>query len=213
MIDPDCIPASMPVSFGVVTLCAWMAVVGLAVLVRGRPFGTFAGIIVRTAFADRGGIGPMFQPIWPLFVALHITVYLNFCCCFVRRCDRGRFVCSSTGRVRFWGERCSAMPWAVVRALRFYTVGRGDPHGLAVISFCSHATFPERTGSGGRGRKFSTRCPTTPPARFDKTVRCELSVITDPHLGPFMSVGKLRRIAEDAVKRNPDLVLPDRKDF
>jgi len=31
--------------------------------------------------------------------------------------------------------------------------------------------------------------------------------ITDPHLGPFMSERRLRRIAERAVARNPDLIL------
>jgi predicted MPP superfamily phosphohydrolase len=31
--------------------------------------------------------------------------------------------------------------------------------------------------------------------------------ITDPHLGPFMSVRRLRRIVESAVRRDPDLVL------
>jgi hypothetical protein len=31
--------------------------------------------------------------------------------------------------------------------------------------------------------------------------------ITDPHLGPFMSVARLRRISERAVERQPDLVL------
>src|SRR5690606_21309907 len=31
--------------------------------------------------------------------------------------------------------------------------------------------------------------------------------ITDPHLGPFMSVARLRRICERAVARDPDLVL------
>lgn len=31
--------------------------------------------------------------------------------------------------------------------------------------------------------------------------------ITDPHLGPFMSVARLRRIAQRAVDREPDLVL------
>lgn len=31
--------------------------------------------------------------------------------------------------------------------------------------------------------------------------------ITDPHIGPFMSVKRLRRICERAVARNPDLIL------
>jgi predicted MPP superfamily phosphohydrolase len=31
--------------------------------------------------------------------------------------------------------------------------------------------------------------------------------ITDPHIGTFMSVGRLRRICERAVQRNPDLIL------
>ena len=31
--------------------------------------------------------------------------------------------------------------------------------------------------------------------------------ITDPHLGPFMPVARLRRIAERAVARQPDLIL------
>ena len=41
-------------------------------------------------------------------------------------------------------------------------------------------------------------------AREERPLR--IVQITDPHLGPFMSVARLRRIAERAVARSPDLV-------
>lgn len=211
MIDPDCgILASMPVSFGVVTLCAWMAVVGLAVLVRGRPFGTFAGIIVGLHSLIAAELAPMFQPIWPLFVALHITVYLNFLL-LLRPALRPwpvRVLINWPGSF-FWGGTLLAMPWAVVRALGFTPWGVAIPYGLAVIGFLqSHATFPEEldlvVGDGDSAHPMP-RPHRRGKFRQDRPLR--IVQITDPHLGPFMSVGKLRRIAEDAVKRNPDLVL------
>ena len=136
MIDPDCGISVMPVSFGVVTLCAWMAVVGLAVLVRGRPFGTFAGIIVGLHSLIAGGIGP------------HVSADLAAVCgtahhgvsellLLLRPALRPwpvRVLINWPGS--FLGGTLLAMPWAVVRALGF-TPRAAILYGLGVIGFCN----------------------------------------------------------------------------
>jgi predicted MPP superfamily phosphohydrolase len=47
----------------------------------------------------------------------------------------------------------------------------------------------------------------TPPAQSGEARPLRVVQITDPHLGPFMSVRRLQRICERAVRAAPDIVL------
>ncbi len=195
--------------FGVATLCAWLVVVALAVVVRGRPFGTFAGIIVGLHSLIAAEIVPMFAPIFPLFFALHIAVYLNFLL-LLRPAMRPlpvRILINWPGSF-FWGGTLLAMPWAVAKALGFAPWGIAIPYALAAIGFVqSNAMHHEEIDLVVGDDPSPHRLPRPHKKgkhREDRPLR--IVQISDPHLGPFMSVRRLRRIAEDAVKRKPDLV-------
>lgn len=71
--------ATMPWWFSFLTLGAWILVVALALLSRGRQFATFAGVIggLHSLIAP-AEIAPMFVPVMPVFVALHIAVLYEF---------------------------------------------------------------------------------------------------------------------------------------
>jgi predicted MPP superfamily phosphohydrolase len=100
-----------------------------------------------------------------------------------------------------------ALPWAVVVALRWDLPFAWLPYLVAMIGVVQSLTTREEEldlvvdGSPIPGLRRT--------ARGLAQVARPLSIIqiTDPHLGPFMSVERLRSIAESAAQRDPDLVV------
>ena len=118
---PGCgILGTMPWWFSFLTLGAWILVVALALLTRGRQFATFAGVIGGLHSLIAAEIAPMFVPVMPVFVALHIAVYVNFLMLTRARMRPlwYRLLVSWPGSF-FWAGTLLALPWAVVRALGF----------------------------------------------------------------------------------------------
>src|SRR5690606_27669664 len=100
------------------------------------------------------------------------------------------------------------LPWVLSAALGFDPWWPWFPYAVALIGLVqSLTTRPEEVDivvadsvsvNGVRRHRHGS-----------ERVERPLSIvqITDPHLGPFMSEARLRRIAERAVARRPDLVL------
>ena len=105
---------------GYLTLGAWLLVVSAAALTRGRQFAVFAGVIVGIHSLIAAEIAPLLVPVLPLFIALHLAVYIHF---FMLTQPRMRplpyrLLISWPGSF-FWAGTLLAMPWAVARALGF----------------------------------------------------------------------------------------------
>jgi hypothetical protein len=207
---PGCgILGTMPWWFSFLTLGAWILVVALALLTRGRQFATFAGVIGGLHSLIAAEIAPMFVPVMPVFVALHIAVYVNFLMLTRARMRPlwYRLLVSWPGSF-FWAGTLLALPWAVVRALGFSPWGIVIPYALAAIGMVqSFVTREEEIDLVVRDHHIDHAQPLPHPhgkAREDRPLR--IVQISDPHLGPFMSVSRLRRIAESAVKKSPDLI-------
>ena len=208
--SPGCgILGTMPWWFSFLTLGAWILVVALALLTRGRQFATFAGVIGGLHSLIAAEIAPMFVPVMPAFVALHIAVYVNFLMLTRARMRPlwYRLLVSWPGSF-FWAGTLLALPWAVVRALGFSPWGIVIPYALAAIGMVqSFVTREEEIDLVVRDHHIDHAQPLPHPhgkAREDRPLR--IVQISDPHLGPFMSVSRLRRIAESAVKKSPDLI-------
>lgn len=200
---------AMPSWSGFLTLGAWLTTIGMAALFRGRQFAMFAGIIIGLHSLIAAEIADMFQPVWGLFVALHIAVYLHVMM-LVRPRMRPlpyRLIVSWPGSF-FWAGTLLAMPWAVIKALGFTPWGIVIPYALAAIGFLqSHFSHPEEVDLVVADAHRDTAKPLPHPRGTARSVRpLKIVQITDPHLGPFMSVARLRRIAEEAVRKQPDLV-------
>src|SRR5690606_27024578 len=74
--------------------------------------------------------------------------------------------------------------------------------------YLAEATLSEVSNQGEVAEVELTRLRAERPAAEGLVERpLRVVQITDPHLGPFMSVARLRRIAQRAVDRQPDLVL------
>jgi predicted MPP superfamily phosphohydrolase len=88
------------------------------------------------------------------------------------------------------------------------------PYGFALLGLIESLWTPETVRDlvlddldAGAMRRYPLGRPGAHPAADGgKPPVLNLVQITDPHLGPFMSVRRLRRVCERAVERSPDLI-------
>jgi predicted MPP superfamily phosphohydrolase len=104
-----------------------------------------------------------------------------------------------------------AFPWAIVTALGFPPWGVWLPYALGVLGMFQSLTArsESRALTVGQVPHLSRLGRVSQPVATSAQLQRPLRVIqiTDPHLGPFMPVARLRRICERAVEQQPDLVL------
>jgi uncharacterized protein len=195
-------------AFFLVSVAGWALVVLVAGVVRGRPYVFFMGILLGIYTLVATALAPYTGVLFPVFAYLHATVYASFVFLARPRMRPVVFrVLVSWPASWFLGSTLLAFPWAIAAAFGLRPFGFFVPYAIALLGFVD--TFLPRRGivqvvvgePGGaelvRSRRSRGRDPH--PLRIVQ--------ITDPHLGPFMSVGRLRRICERAVAANPDLVL------
>jgi predicted MPP superfamily phosphohydrolase len=198
--------------FYVLTGAGWLAVVLAARLVRGTPFAVFVGVLVGVYSLLASALVPWFRPVLPLFAALHLSVYVNFVALSRPRMRPLPYrLLVSWPSAFFAAGTLLALPWALVAAFGGHPWGAWIPYALAAIGM--HQSLTTRREDvdlvvpGAAGTTAMTKFG--PHPRGDERVTRPLRIvqISDPHLGPFMSVARLRRIAERAVAAEPDLVL------
>ncbi len=194
------VPASLAALATVVVLAAWL---------RGRPYAIFRGVTlaIHTLFA--AVMAPRFAWAWPVFVALHASVYLHSAM-LVRPRMRGlayRALVSIPSSF-FAAGTMLALPWVVAAAFGFALPAPWLPYAAAMVgvvqslwSRLEEVDLVVRDGHVVDG----VQRHRVPAARSGRPLT--IVQLTDTHLGPFMSVERLRRIAERAVARQPDLVV------
>jgi uncharacterized protein len=190
------------------SLVGWLSVVLVAALVRGRQFATMAGILVGIYSLLALAMAPVFHAVTPVFLALHAAVYVNFAALARPRMRplAYRWLISWPAS-SFMAGTLLALPWALARAFGFHPWGQWLPYALGAVGLLQSLTAREEEIDlviGGPQEASSV----TPHPRGEARVERPLRVvqISDPHIGPFMSVARLRRIAARAVEKNPDLV-------
>ena len=195
-------------AFAVLSFGGLFLVVSRAALQRGLPYAVFSLVILGMHAASSTLLFPKLGWFQPVAFGLQIVTVVHF---LLLSRPRMRSVpyraLTSVPGSWFVAGSYLAFPWAVLVALGF------DPW-LPWLGWLVAAT--------GVLRSLSTQVedidlvldgrPVPELSRVDKGVRRtprSLSIvqITDPHLGPFMSVERLRAICERAVARRPDLVL------
>ena len=198
--------------FYVLTGAGWLAVVLAARLVRGSPFALFVGVLVGVYSLLASALVPWFRPVLPLFAALHVSVYVNFVALSRPRMRPLLYrLLVSWPSAFFAAGTLLALPWALVAALGGHPWGVFIPYALAAIGMHQSLTTKREDVDlvlpGAAGATAITKFG--PHPRGDERVTRPLRIvqISDPHLGPFMSVARLRRVAERAVAAEPDLVL------
>jgi predicted MPP superfamily phosphohydrolase len=190
---------------------AWLAVVLAARLFRGTTFAIFVGVLVGIYSLLAVAIAPWAGPLLVPFTALHVAVYVNFLALSRPRMRSLVYrLLVSWPAAFFAAGTLLALPWALVAAFGGHPWGVWIPYALAALGVRQSLTtkredvdlvVPGLTAAAAIA-EFG------PHPHGDERISRPLRVvqISDPHLGPFMSVARLRRIAERAVAADPDLV-------
>jgi uncharacterized protein len=100
-----------------------------------------------------------------------------------------------------------SLPWALARSFGFDPWAPWLPYVLGAVGLLQSFVTREEEVDLVIGGPAQTS-HVSPHARGDAREERPLRIvqITDPHIGPFMSVARLRRIAARAVAKKPDLI-------
>jgi len=192
----------------VLTLTGWLGVALVAALLRGRPFATMASVFVGIYSLIALAMAPLFHSVMPAFVALHVAVYLNFVALARPRMRPLAYRLIVSWPASFFvAGTLLALPWAIAMALGFHPWAPWLPYALGAVGLLQSLTSREEEIDlviGGSEHVAQVTPHPRGEAREDRPLR--IVQITDPHIGPFMSVARLRRIAARAVSKEPDLI-------
>ena len=195
-------------SFVLASLMGWAAVVALA-LMRSRAYAIFRGITLGLQVLFAAALVHRFQGVLPLVYYLQATVFVQSLG-LIRPRMRSlayRALISVPGAF-FAAGTLLALPWVVARALGFDLPGVWVPYAAAGVGVLQSLWSREETRDivvADRQVVPTLARHASGAARVQRPLR--LVQITDPHLGPFMSVERLARICQRAVEKSPDLVL------
>jgi predicted MPP superfamily phosphohydrolase len=194
--------------FWIGSAAAWLVVVLAAGVRRNRFFAMFAGVLVGVHTLISCGLARHVGPLFPLYAALQVTVYVNYFFLSRPRMRPFAYRVFITFPASFFAAATMlALPWSIAAAFGL------TPHGLWI---------PYALGFAGLAESFILRRDVVDVvvdrAHVEGLRRHALAgpqqgralrfvQITDPHLGPFMPVSRLRGICERAVAEAPDLVL------
>ncbi|HTV18197.1 MAG TPA: metallophosphoesterase [Polyangiaceae bacterium] len=187
---------------------AWALVVMLALGLRSRAYAIFRGIQLGLHTLIALAIAPTTPPLLVLFIYLHASVYLHSLSLVRPRLRPLWYRALISLPSAFFGAgTLLALPWALAAALGWHLPAVWLPYAAALLGLVQSLTVREEQVDVvvADGSVPGLRRHVTGAERVERPLR--IVQITDPHLGPFMSVGRLRSIVESAVRRDPDLVL------
>jgi predicted MPP superfamily phosphohydrolase/drug/metabolite transporter superfamily protein YnfA len=148
-------------------------------------------------------------PLWTAFVYLHITLFVQSLALIRPKMRPFAYRALVSIPASFFAAGTFlALPWAVVAAAGVEPWGLWIPYLLALVGMVQSLTTRvdevDVVVSDGQASP-AVRRHRPASLRTERPLR--VFQISDPHLGPFMSVHRLRRICERAVRREPDLVV------
>jgi len=194
--------------FALASVGAYLIVV-FGALLRSRAYAIYRGVTLGLHTLIAIALFPRLGWAAPLFVYMQAVVYLH-AIALIRPRMRPLFyrVFISVPASFFAAGTLLALPWAVAVGLGFEPWLPWLPYLVALIgvvqSFSARVEEVDVVVADGETVDGVRRHPRG-DTRSERPLR--IVQITDPHLGPFMSVARLRRICERAVSRNPDLVV------
>ncbi|HXK18286.1 MAG TPA: metallophosphoesterase [Polyangiaceae bacterium] len=200
-------------AFLLISLVGWLSVVGLA-LFRSRQYAIFRGVTLGFQVLFAATLAHRFRSagapwLFWLFCYLHAATFAQSIG-LIRPRMRSlpyRALVSVPGAFFAAGTLLS-LPWVLARAFGYDLPAVFVPYAAAAVGVLQSLWSREETRD-----IIITNSQVVPAlarhapsgARVERPLK--LVQITDPHLGPFMSVQRLERICQRAVDKSPDLVL------
>lgn len=198
-------------TFTLASLAIWLGIVLFAATFRGRLYAIFSAIVLGLYTAIGVAVLPRLPLPGPAVYYLHGAAYLSWLLLISPKLRPEWF----RALVSYPGLTTSAAvllawPWALLVAFGFEPRFVWLPFALATFGlaqslFTRRSEVVLRVGSVegpdvlSRVRTERTKDENLPALRVIQ--------LTDPHLGPFMSVRRLRGVCERIVNEDPDLVL------
>ncbi|WP_437638414.1 metallophosphoesterase [Sorangium sp. So ce854] len=199
------------VLFWVASVLAWLVVVVAARRRRGRLYAKFVGVLLGIHTLIACALFRHVGPLAPAFAYLHGAVYLHFLLLSRPRMRPVAYrALVSIPASYFVAAVFLSFPWAIAAGLGATPHGLWVPFVLATIGILQSlsARREEVEIVVDRARVEGLRRHPLPSEEAPGARRpLRVVQITDPHIGPFMSVARLRGICERAVARDPDLVV------
>jgi len=195
-------------AFTVSSLAALATVVVAAGVLRSRIYAVFAAVILGLHTVVSVGLFPLVQGLGPVLWWAQAAVFVQYGMLIFPRLRpviyRGLITVPG---LWFAAGTLLALPWSVAATLGYTPVGVWIPFLAAAIGVWQSSTTVREVVDLRLDRD-----PVDGLRRVQKQTGTgerplRLVQITDPHLGPFMSVSRLRDIAQRAVEQDPDLVL------
>jgi len=176
---------------------------------RSRSYAIFRAVLLGLQVLFASALFPRFHAVWPLFVYGHAAVFVQSLV-LIRPRMRGllyRISLSIPGAF-FGAGTLLALPWVLCSAFGFELPAPWLPYAVALLGVLQSLRSREEqvhvVVADGESVPELQRHPVRAPSSGRPL---SIVQITDPHLGPFMSVARLERICRRAVARDPDLIL------
>jgi len=191
----------------------WLAAAGAATVVliaavcRGRLYATFAAVLLGIQTLVASALAPRFAWCWPIYAYFQAALLVHFALLVRPRLRSLPYrALVSVPASWFVAGTILAIPWALFAAFGGEPRGAWIPYAVALVGLVQSLRHrPEEIDIALDGDAIdSLRRHPRGDVRVERPLR--IVQITDPHLGPFMSEARLRRICERAVRRAPDLV-------
>ncbi len=189
-----------------------LVVVGCAALFRSKAYAVARGVFLTIYTLIAVALEPSAGPMWPVFYALHALVYLQSLALVRPRLRPPWFVALiSVPGLFFASGMLLAFPWAIAVAFGATPHGWWLPFIVSLFGVWQSLTTRSEEkpvvidGTALGSEVARCQAPQQPTAGAPRPLR--VVQITDPHLGPFMSVRRLRSICQRAVDRQPDLIV------
>jgi predicted MPP superfamily phosphohydrolase len=196
-------------------LVGWAAVVGAAWRWRSRLYAVFAlvvlsfPVLVGTAVRPHLGAFGWTVPYFQLASFVHFAALI-----FVPAMRPWAFRTLVSIPALWFSAACFlALPWSIAAGLGADVAWVWLPFALCALGVVQSLWTREETvdvvldGAAVDGLRRHPGAVDRRGRLVPRARALEIVQITDPHLGPFMSVERLRAICERAVERDPDLVL------
>ncbi len=191
---------------------AWALVVVLAMTLRGLRFAIASAVLLGVVSLIWSGLARGIETHWvPVLGVLTIALFIHFASLTRARLRPLWFrVGISIPGLWFAAASLLAFPWAIIAALGFEPIGWWFPFVISVFGLAQSLrnrrgevtlVIDNQTDAGALARH-----PKGQPIP-DRSRPLTIVQITDPHLGPFMSSARLRRICQRAVALDPDLIV------
>jgi len=195
-------------AFTVSSLVALATVVVAAGVLRSGLYAVFAAVILGLHTVVSVGLYPLLEGLGPVLWWAQAAVFVQYGMLIFPKLRPTwyRGLVTVPG-LWFAAGTLLALPWSVAATLGFSPVGVFLPFLAAAIGVWQSSTTVREVVD-----VMVDRDPIEGLKRVEKRTGVgerplRLVQITDPHLGPFMSVARLREIAQRAVDQDPDLVL------